>query len=215
MKNFLLFSLLILSKIGFSDSPLTSTDFYKAYSSEEMVIHVQERGFDQYFVEFLLNKRKDPVIKIAAINALGWGQSTYIQEFERYLLKNRSGLQPQVFDFLRSTEVSDEQKGNLSFLKGDDLLCWAYLQAMSDYDNPEKALYAAKVAAEREPKSMAPAVVYTLIAGQVAFDSEWCEVYNLGVKNLKNTTYKNDTLKQDAIQIIMDYLDLYKTYCEK
>lgn len=102
---------LISVNLSFADSPLTSTLFSEAYEDNEILIHVKEYGLDDFALNFLGNKRKDPVLKIAMINSLSFGNATYLQEFERYLLKNRKGLKPEVFDFLESKAASNTQKG--------------------------------------------------------------------------------------------------------
>lgn len=93
-------------------------------------------------------------------------------------------------------------------------MCWSYLKAMSDYFNPSKALYAATLAKEREPKSMAHAVVFTLISCQVSFDDSWCGIYNLGQEHIAKGEYATNNLNVEAENIILDYLEIYKSFCK-
>ena len=149
------------------------------------------------------------------INELGWGKEQLVGQYENYLLKKRKGLEPSVFTYLKtiSEEIPVENE-QTNLLTADDLMCWAYLQAMGDYFNPNLASRAAYLAYVRNPKSMAHATVFTLVACQIAFDFNWCYVYKNGKEFLIDMKYEENRLKPEAVKIIMDYLRLYKSDCQ-
>ena len=72
-KLILIFSLLILSIVpGFADSPLTSTDFYRAYLDVPIVKKAAENPnkLTKEMMEYLYDK--NPLdIRIALVNAVG------------------------------------------------------------------------------------------------------------------------------------------------
>lgn len=216
MKNLLLLALVFLSGISFADSPLTSTRFSDAYKDEKMIKHVNENGLDKKSLKFLSKKSADPVMKIAMVNALSWGNKELVHIYENYLLSKRKGLKPEVFEYLRvvSDDIPNENK-QTNLLTADDLMCWAYFQALGDYFNPDIGGRAAYLAYVRQPESMAHSTVFTLIACQIAFDSNWCNVYKLGQEFLVDTSYERNRLSQAALKIILDYLNLYRGDCKE
>ena len=44
--------------------------------------------------------------------------------------------------------------------------------------------------------------------------SDWCEVYNL-TNNVRINDALQIDMKEDAIKIIFEYMDLYKDYCKE
>ena len=216
MKYLLLLAFIFVNGISFADSPLTSTPFSNAYKEEKMVKHISENGLDKKSLKFLSKKNASPVVKIAMVNALSWGNKDLVHIYENYLLTKRKGLKPEVFDYLRV--VSDEipkENTQTNLLTADDLMCWAYFQTLGDYFNPNMGGRAAYLAYVREPESMAHSTVFTLIACQIAFDSNWCNVYKLGQEFLVDTRYTKNTLNDAALKIILDYLNLYRGDCKE
>lgn len=215
MKSLLSFVFILSLSFARADSPLTSTHFSNAYQEEKMVLYAQENEFDKKLLKFLGKEKKNAVIKIAIINKLGWGKKDLVLQYEAYLLKKRKGLKEEVFDYLRvDSDALPEENEQTKLLSADDLMCWAYLQALGDYFNPTLASRGAYFAYVRNPNSMAHATVFTLIACQIAFDSDWCRVYKLGEEFLVDKTYEENILKKEAVKIIMDYLGLYKGDCK-
>ena len=107
-----------------ADSPLTSTNFSKAYKSEKMIVYTKENGLNQKLLKFLGKEQKESVIKIAIINELGWGAKDLVKQFEAYLLDKRKGLKPEVFDYLREfTEEIPVENEQTNQLTADDLMC--------------------------------------------------------------------------------------------
>jgi hypothetical protein len=207
--------LLCASLFVLADSPLTSTSFYSAYQDLKQVEYALENGMDKKVVKILGSKKTDIVTKIAVINAMSWGDTTSVVKFEEYLLKKRKGLKPETFDYLREIENGlPEDTDQTLLLTADDLTCWAYLQCMGDYFNPSYGMNAANLGFGRDYMSMAHALPLALIASQVAFDFDWCSVYEIPYAMLINQEYSENIVTDEAINIVMDYINLYKVDCE-
>ncbi|NOQ75325.1 MAG: hypothetical protein GQ574_25165 [Crocinitomix sp.] len=209
---FLLLPFFFVSNVR-ADSPLTSTPFADAYASEKMVMYVATKGLDEKAMKYLGSEDGDAVVKIAMINQLSWGNMEYTKAFEKYLIEKRK-VKEKVFKYLRYPK-GDEVKENkwTKKLTADDLMCWAYFNALGNYFNPQMSSSAAQLAMQREQNSMAHASVYALISCQVAFDKSWCNIYKLGQLYFVEKTYESNPLNADAVQVILDYLNLYKADC--
>ena len=75
-----------------ADSPLTSTEFFRAYLDVKEVKYASENTLDDKLLKFLASAKANPVHKLAVINALSWGKTDYVNTFEAFLLKKRKGL---------------------------------------------------------------------------------------------------------------------------
>jgi hypothetical protein len=198
-----------------ADSPLTSTPFYTKYLDIELVKYASEKSLDDKLMEYLGSSTGDPITKIAIINALSWGKKEYVTLFENYLIKNRKGVKKNVFDYMRTvSDETPEETDDTYLLTADDIMCWAYLQTMGDYFAPAKGMKAGYFCFTRNPKSMAHSVVFTLIATQKAFDEDRCRVYLIPKRMLLETEYSVNILKPEAIKVILDYTELYKSECK-
>ena len=188
--------------------------FPEAYAAEKAVVNATDNGLNKKALKFLGNTKGNVVIKLAVINALGFGNKDYVKTFETYLLEKRKGLEASVFDALREplTAVAEESD-QTKLLTANDLACWAYLQVMGDYFNPSVGSRASMLAYLRDEKSMAHSLIFTLIACQKAFEHNWCSVYEMGQKYIVDTEYESNQLNEEAINIIMEYLLLYKDSC--
>ncbi|MEX1002728.1 MAG: hypothetical protein WDZ35_11490 [Crocinitomicaceae bacterium] len=215
-KILLLFLSITLVFGSFADSPLTSTPFYKAYLDKKIVKRAKENGLDKKVIKYLGKSKHDAALKIAAINAVGWGKEGTTKKFEESLLKKRKGLDTAVFNFLREVpEKAPVETEQTKLLTSDDLMCWTYLQAMEDYFHPEKCMSGAFFCFVRNEKSMAHATVFALIACQNSFDYDWCKIYQLGQLYLVETDYEENKLSTEAVKIILDYLNLYGDSCKE
>lgn len=215
MKSILL--IICLAAITFSsqaDSPLTSTPFSDAYSNTKMVTYAKEKGYNKKVVKFLAGK-SDIVSKLAVINSFGFGK-VMTKDFETYLIKKRKGVTAATFEELRIVPNSEPSETEITKgLTADDLACWAYMIAMEDYQNPKYAMKASFFAQVREPNSMGHVLPYALTSAQVVFDIDWCQVYVIPNELLVEKKYDNNNLSEEALKIIMDYIDLYEGDCNK
>ena len=93
-KLILFFPLLILSIVpGFADSPLTSTDFYRAYLDVPIVKKAAENPnkLTKEMMEYLYDDKNPLDIRIALVNAIGWnidGLTTFNDYFD-YCMNER------------------------------------------------------------------------------------------------------------------------------
>ena len=189
---------LLSSQSLFADSPLTSTNFSKAYKDSE-IIQLASKTEGKLTIELIdyLSNNKNPIeLKIALINELGWGfdgqnNSTIFYNY----LKEKSKL-----------EDINEADANI-------LICYAYLKALDNYFDVEDAIIYAKKAKSKNEKSYSINIICALIEAQKAMDSDWCEVYNL-TNNVRINNTLNQDMKKDSISIIFDYMDLYKDNCK-
>lgn len=217
MKKILILLLLSLSiQFAHADSPLTSTPFYTVYKSHKMVAYSEGKTLDKKILKFLGKAKTDIVLKIAVINALGWGNADNVTLFENYLLDKRKGLDSTVFEYLRTVSNAEpEETDQTRLLSVDDLACWSYLNAMGDYFYPDRSMRGSYLAHMRNTESMAHIIPFTLIAAQKAFDINWCEVFMIPQRLLVETSYSKETLSPDAVKIIMEYIELYKADCDQ
>jgi hypothetical protein len=189
---------LLSSQSLFADSPLTSTNFSKAYKDSE-VIQLASKTEGKLTIELMdyLSNNKNPIeLKIALINVLGWsfdGQNNSTM-FYNYL-KEKSKLE------------------DINEANADLLICYAYLKALDNYFDVEDAIIYAKKAKSKNKNSYTINIICALIEAQKAMDSDRCEVYNL-TNNVRINNTLNQDMKEDSMFIIFDYMDIYKDNCK-
>lgn len=195
-----------------ADSPLTSTDFYKAYESHRMVAVAKQGTLTDAIAGFLSDAGSPIDVKSAVVNALGWNIEG----------KNNAAL---YFKYLtRSKKVSSE-KLSLKELTADETFCLGYLLALDDYFTlkplnkkgsaleqmtPEELL---QEAVKRNPGSFTVRVVQALVTAQKKMDSDWCDVWK-SLEAVESSEVKID-MKFQAFKIILDYMLLYEDDCKK
>ncbi|MEZ4830038.1 MAG: hypothetical protein R3C61_27710 [Bacteroidia bacterium] len=198
----LLPSMLFLTQFLYADSPLTSTGISAAYKDSK-IVQMASKTKGELTVELMnyLIKSKNPTdVKIAVINELGW-------DFDG---KNNSAT---FFDYLKKKKKYKNEDDFLRNGSADLLICMAYLKALDDYFDVEAALTFAQKAKEKNGGSYTIQIMCALIEAQRAMDSDWCEVYNLTNNVRINESLKRD-MRQDAMDIIFEYMDLYKDECK-
>lgn len=95
----ILMGLIISANISFADSPLTSTDFYRAYLDVPIVKKAADKPgkLTEEMMDFLYNDNNPLDQRIALINAVGWnfdGLSTfddYIDYCSKYYIESAEG----------------------------------------------------------------------------------------------------------------------------
>lgn len=183
-------------QVAKADSPVTSTDISSYYMEYEMVAkNVGAFELDATTLAFLLNDQERTDVKAAVINALGWGDKV-------------TDMGPVFRDALTAKYGTEE----LEAYQGADLMCLAYLMAMDDYFNVAEASKIMDLARQKSPESATVAMIRAVIKGQEAMDTNWCEVWMLCSEALQATAEPRD-MKTAAIQNIVDYMILYKSYC--
>jgi hypothetical protein len=199
----------------FADSPLTSTPFWQAYENDKVVKYAKEKGLNEKVLKQLTGKKLDCDVKIAMINCFGWS-SGYTKKFEDYLISKRKGLTRDVFKYLKAeSEDMPTENEQTQLLTTDDLVCWSYLRAMDNYSTPQYSMRGAFLAYWRDTTNMAAGVVLCLIAGQQAMMYDWCKIWESAEMFITDADYKSNLLKEDAVNIIMEYLSLYEQDCQE
>ena len=203
MKKFfvVLVAILAATLSSFADSPLTSTDFYKAYAGESIVQAATKcNGVVSKEVMAYLNNDKNPIaVKLAAINAVYMCADEFdarknSDAFVKYLLKN--GFQ--------------DENGIIGLGSASLLTSLAYMMAMDDYSNVQPAADIIYCALDKDPQSLSVNMVTVLIVVQSFMDdyNKWGKIYPL-VNSVKEDKNLKQDLNKEAVDIIMDYISLY------
>ncbi|MCO6512090.1 MAG: hypothetical protein J5I65_14995 [Aridibacter famidurans] len=197
-----LFAIAILVSAAFADSPITSTDFAKAYQDEPIVVTAKDaKGvINDRLMEYLVNEYNPIDVKMAVINQIGWQISgrKNSQLFLEYLAKNRG--------------YSDAER---LYKKGEDfeLLSYAYLKAMDNYFEVDEALrFAERALKENKERSRTFHLIAGLIRSQKMMDESFCAVYRITDGIRKNEKLMND-MRTKAVGIIYEYMDIYGDSC--
>ena len=184
-----------------ADSPITATKFYEAYLDVKMVERAHLEGvMGLEIAEFLTSPEKPIDVKAAVINALSW----------RFDGKNNAELYAYYLALLYHVSVAEL---DTEFLSVDEIFCMGYLTAMDDYFHPEKALPILEEAHKVIKESFTVSIILSLVSAQMVMDYDWCAVWRLTEEVLKNKELKQD-FRPEAVKMIVDYMILYKEYCE-
>lgn len=199
------FSLFIIGVIFFSmnpitvfaDSPITSTDFYKAYMDVNIVKTAEEKGvIDQEIANYLYSSKNPIDVKAAVINALGW----------KYEGKSNAE------NYVKLMYSNDIDKLDVDSLSGDEIFCISYMMALDDYFHVDKALILMEKAYEKNNNSFTIAIIRSILKGQTALDDgNWGRVWFNTENVLNDKTFVKD-MKQEAIDNIVEYMKLYEEY---
>ena len=204
-KKFLLVLILkmlcIFSATSHADSPITATDFYEAYLDVKMVQRAHLEGVVGIEIAEYLSSPENPIdAKAAVINALSW----------RFEGKNNAELYTYYLGLLYHMSITEL---DTDFLSADEIFCLGYLIAMDNYFHPENAIPLLEEAHKVMKDSFTVSIVLALAKAQMAFEQDWCDVWKLTERVLRNNDLKQD-LRPEATKIIVDYMILYKDYCE-
>lgn len=198
--NFLFALILLIPILSRADSPITSTHFCEVYMDVPMVSKALESGVvDEEIAKFLSSPENPIDIKAAVINAIGWKLDG----------KNNAELYKE---FLRQFHGEKITSSNLDILTDDEIFCLGYLTVMDDYFQPKKAIPILKKAAAKNRKSFTVAIILAITESQKAMSYNWCTMWLKVDKVLKNKKLNRD-MREDAINIILDYMTLYMGYC--
>lgn len=183
-----------------ADSPLTSTNFSKAYKDAKIVqlAAVSNGSISELLMDYLIYEDNPIDLKIAAINELGWSLRG----------KNNAGL---FYAYMKYRNVLED----IDQASADILICYAYFMALDDYFDVEEAIVFANKAKAKNPSSYTIQIITALIEAQKALDNKenWCEVYSL-TNRVRNNKALTQDMNEEAIAIIFKYMDLYKENCD-
>jgi hypothetical protein len=204
MKKIFFISLFLFSFINltFADSPLTSTEFYKAYSTYPIVIEAAStKGIlTNSLVTYLTNDENPIDVKIAIINTLGWD------------IKGKSNA--KIFIEYCSKKYNSKNYQQLTKeLNASELICLAYIKSLDDYFNVKEANKLALLAIEKSPNSYTIRIIQSLINAQSYVMKSYCKVFKIIEEVKLNKTLIMD-FKKEASEIIFQYINDYKKYCK-
>ncbi len=194
-------ALLLTFTASWADSPLTSTHFAEAYSDHEMVQTANElmqNDIPITLLNFLADKLAPVDVRLAVVNKIGWnfdGTTMGAQLCEylmgRYHVKNEAKL--------------------VKKLDAKTLAVYAYAKAMSNYFDVKAASELGHMAVKKnKDKSFSVALISALIDAQHYLDNDWSKIYPVVANVLHDGSLHLD-MRQEAIDNIMDYIDLYKS----
>ncbi|HHW49627.1 MAG TPA: hypothetical protein GXX14_13575 [Clostridiaceae bacterium] len=189
---------LLYPAIGYADSPITSTEFYVSYLDVDIVEKASEMDYiDEEIARYLSDPENPLDIKAAVINAIGW-RFEEKDNAERY-----SGF------------IFGKPLGELDFdtVPAHDLFCIGYLMAMDNYFEPERAIPLLEKACEAFPGSFTAAMINALVKAQAAMiiENKWETIWALADNVVRNKNLEMD-MRPEAVDIIMDYMILFKSY---
>ena len=97
-------------------------------------------------------------------------------------------------------------------LDAETMAVYAYAKAMSDYIDVKAASELGHQAVKKnKDKSFSVAFISSLIDAQVYLDSDWSMVHKVVADVLNDGSLHLD-MRQEAIDNVMDYINLYKEY---
>lgn len=197
-----------------ADSPLTSTEFYRAYLDIPEVKDAEHAKLDDRIFAFLVNPANPIDQRVAVVNALGWNTEgtgngkTFIS-----LIAARLGKSPE------KVRIGDLDPG--------ELLLFGYIRALDDYFElapvnkaggeleAVDALTAVKRASQARPGDFVFQIIAALVKAQkhLSKETEWGKIYTEVDAVIEKNLDRN--MRDDAVAFIMEYIGIYKEYVMK
>ena len=197
---FTLVTLMAAWTLCWADSPLTSTHFAEAYSDHPMVQMASEEmqgDISTTLLNFLADKNAPVDVRLAVINKIGWNF-------------DGTSMGTQLGNYLMGRYKVKSEKRLIKKLDAKTLAVYAYAKAMSNYFDVTAASEMGHQAVKKnKDKSLSVALISALIDAQVYLDTDWSKIYPALAKVLHDGSLKLD-MRQEAIDSIMDYINLYK-----
>ncbi len=184
---------------GWADSPLTSTHFADAYSDHPMVQmadQMMQNDIPTTLLNFLADKNSPVDVRLAVINKIGWNF-------------DGTTVGAQLGEYLMGRYGAKSEKKLAKKLDAGTLAVYAYAKAMSNYFDVKAASELGHQAVKKNKnKSFSVALISALIDAQIYLDSDWGMIYKI-VANVLHDGSLNLDMRQEAIDNIMDYINLY------
>ena len=195
-------TLLLAFTASWADSPLTSTNFSVAYDDHPMVQMACEEmqgDIPITLLNFLADEHQPVDVRLAVINKLGWNF-------------DGTSMGVQLGEYLMGRYGVKSEKKLIKKLDARTLAVYAYAKAMSNYFDVTAASELGHQAVKKnKDKSFSVAFISSLIDAQVYLDSDWSMVHKV-VANVLNDGSLHLDMRQEAIDNVMDYINLYKEY---
>ena len=193
-------TLLLTFVASWADSPLTSTHFADAYAEHPMVqmaTELMQNDMPTTLLNFLADEHQPVDVRLAVVNKLGWNF-------------NGTSMGTQLGKYLMGRYNVKNEKKLAKKLDARTLAVYAYAKAMSDYFNVADACKLGHMAVKKnKDKSFSVALISALIDAQAYMDSDWSMIYKAVADVLHDGSLHLD-MRQDAIDSIMEYINLYK-----
>lgn len=191
-----------------ADSPLTSISFFPAYLDVPIIKETSQKPgkLSEKAMAFLYNDANPLDKRLALINAVGWdfdGITAYEDYMDYCMWQNKEESNGVVEVPAEETIIQDASPDQLAVL--------IYLSAMSDYFDMSVPYYIASFTHNYPNNKQSYMLPIALMLSQISMDSDWCEVYRT-VKDLFYDAPVKD-MRPKAVNMIMEYIDLYKNYC--
>ena len=193
--------ILLISQYTFADSPLTSTDFYKAYLDVPLVQKaLNSKGkITNEMMAYINSETNSLEVKLAIINAIGWN-----------VKGNKSSKLYFKFVMNKKKYKSDFGGDSTAFnwnATADELICYAYMKALDNYFDVSDAFEVAGLALNKNPNSFAVNMIYNLIKAQGLISyGETCYVKKM-FNTLKNNPNLTADIKKEAMPFVFEYMD--------
>jgi len=185
---------------AWADSPLTSTHFCAAYDEHPMVqMACEEMQYDipTTLLNFLADKHEPVDVRLAVVNKLGWNF-------------DGTSVGTQLGEYLMGRYGVKTEKKLLKKIDAKTLAVYAYAKAMSNYFDVKAASELGHLAVKKDKdKSFSVAMISALIDAQIYLDSDWPMVHKVVADVLHDGSLHLD-MRQEAIDNIMDYINLYE-----
>ena len=209
MKKTLLLLLFTFSiNYVFADSPLTSTDFYKAYLDVPMVQEaLNSKGkMSNEMMEYIVVDTNPLEIKLAIINAIGW-EHKGIMISKRFFASVMSKKKYQ-------TELGGDFMAFNWNATADELICYAYMKALDNYFDVVGAFEIAGDAVRKSPDSFAVNMIYNLVKAQGLNDfGENCYASKMFLSLKDNPQLKMD-MKKESLSYVFEYMEAIGKDCK-
>ena len=184
---------------GWADSPLTSTHFADAYSDHPMVQmadQMMQNDIPTTLLNFLADKNSPVDVRLAVINKIGWNF-------------DGTTVGAQLGEYLMGRYGAKSEKKLVKKLDAGTLAVYAYAKAMSNYFDVTAASELGHQAVKKNKnKSFSVTLISALIDAQIYLDSDWGMIYKV-VSDVLHDGSLNLDMRQEAIDNIMDYINLY------
>lgn len=208
---FLISAIFIMAfHLCFADSPLTSTEFYKAYLDVPVVKAASEnpQRLSDEAKAYLFNDKNPLDVKMALINAVGWdidGLPTYSDYIEYYFA-----------NFPREQyEIPSDQLLTIdniySTASCEQMAVLVYLHAMADYNDAQSNYAFMEYAMQTPIGKQSFMLPMGLIVAQTALElDDWGNIYPAMNYYINSPEVKD--MRPEAIKLVLDYINLYKEY---
>ncbi|WP_199247538.1 hypothetical protein [[Phormidium] sp. ETS-05] len=194
-----------------ADSPLTSTDFNRAYQDVALVKKAGTSGMDESIMAALSNPNVPHDVRAAIVNALGWnidGQQNG-RMYAEYVARSHN---------VTTSELT------IDMLTPQEAFALGYLLAMDDYFTMKPLGGTGEVEQARPLELLDAAVgknhrdfsIY-LIRSLVRTQNEmhrltWCGVYTDISSAISGFPFERN-MRDEAVGVIMEYMNIYQEYC--